>query len=76
MSSALRRSDFSFASSHALSFPISDRECAFTFPSIITGLTWISLQAKEASISSRLSANMESYNQALATLTEKLDALK
>lgn len=42
----------------------------------ITGLTWISLQAKEASISSRLSANMESYNQALATLTEKLDALK
>ena len=42
----------------------------------ITGLTWISLQAKEASISSRLSANMESYNQALTTLTEKLDALK
>lgn len=42
----------------------------------ITGLTWISLQAKEASISSRLSANMESYNQALTILTEKLDALK
>ena len=37
MSSALRRSDFSFASSHALSFPISDRECAFTLPSIISG---------------------------------------
>ena len=37
MSSALRRSDFSFASSQALSFPISDRECTFTLPSIISG---------------------------------------